>query len=985
MLPVVRDACLFLIMPTSNLYILMTNTLHQWFSTRLLATLCLLAIGCGAAVRAQETGDTGKKYVRIGYSADDRVVDIVSGNLLEIKALDTQAESQQWEMVKVDDCYQFVNRSNGLALNDPTTDPSVYETRINVVAADASSANQLWDVVAQANDCYNLINKASNHTFNLKGGATTIISWQSDPNGKNKTSSGRLWKLPAVESAEGEPSTPDDPGESTEALYYRIVNANSGARVVDVETQNPSEGRGLMLMTKQASNVSQHWMMKRVGEYYMFLSRLGGWAINDPTEGATTPTTNLATQMNIVVADSTAKSQLWQFVPQSGGFGNLINVATQHTLNVNDGKDADGTKLISWKSEPDGGNKTSKNRQWKIEAVDESIVGGDDTPTDSVKARVSDRPHIYIYTRSGAAITSKKAWLGAEMYYIDEQDGMTHYEDLEIRARGNSTYSNGSAYKMPYRIRFGEPVQFLGADRAKARNWTLMANAYDKTMMRNALTSELSDIVGLPFAPGAKFMDVSVNGVYQGTYQISDHMEAMEGRVELPEGTGDDVSYFLECDGYADHVVVRTAVKNVAVRIHSPKDNLTTSQKNFVKSWMDDFENRLFGAQFKDPKRGYRAVVDSITLADWYILDEVSANVDGFWSQYFYKKAGDPRLYFGPVWDYDIAYANDNRKGDTSKQLMKDVGYELDHNGSWIQRMWEDPWFQRLITRRYAELVADGLQQKLLDKIDSLAVVLDETQKVNYDKYGYKTEVLRQRLFHDNYAAYVKDLKDFINTRIPFLTEAFGKLVTGEEPWPEESETPAFEADETHYYLLRSDAVTEKDMLMMAYSDKNVRSMLRGDRDTQRWVIRKVGDAWQILTTTFSTAITDPGEDNAQLLLTAPDMTDAAQLWLFVPQATGHRYNLVNLQSGRMAYLRGGTSMANNGNYILSKEVTDGSADAQAIWNVELGSEIPVGIVLPHMDSNSNAYDFLYDLSGRRVIQPSRGLYIQQGKKVYVR
>lgn len=958
----------------------MKNILRQWFSRRLWVTLCLLVIGCGATVMAQETGDTGKKYVRIGYSGDDRVVDLVSGNLLEIKTLDKLAETQQWEMVTVGESYQFVNRSNGLALCDPTTDPSVYETRINVVEPDASSAKQLWDVVAQDNNCYNLINKASGHTFNLKGGTTLIISWQSDPNGKNKTSAGRLWKLIDVEEGTDTPDDPEDPGK--EALYYRIVNANSGGRVVDVETQNPSEGRGLILMTKQPSNVSQHWIMKRVGQYYMFLSRLGEWAINDPTQGATTPTTNLATQMNIVVADSTSQSQLWEFVPQSGSYGNLINVATQHTLNVNDGKDADGTKLISWKSEPDGGNKTSKNRQWMIEPVEDNIGDVDDTPTDSVMARLSDCPHIYIYTQNRVAITSKKAWTAAEIYYVDEQDNIVHYEDLDIRARGNSTYSSGSAYKMPYRIRFGEPVQFLGPDRANARNWTLMANAYDKTMMRNALTSELSDIVGLPFAPGAKFVDVSMNGVYVGTYQISDHMEAMDGRVELPQGQGDDVSYFLECDGYADHVVVKTAVKGVSVRIHSPKDNLTTSQKNFVKSFMDDFENRLFGAQFKDPKRGYRAVVDSITLADWYILDEVSANVDGFWSQYFYKKAGDPKLYFGPVWDYDIAYANDNRKGDTSKQLMKDVAYEQDHNGSWINRMWEDPWFQRLITRRYAELVADGLQQKLIAKIDSLAQVLDETQKANYAKYGYKTEVLRQRLFHDNYAAYVKDLKDFINTRVPFLTDAFGKLVTGEKPWEEEPDTPAFEGDEASYYKLRSEAVAEKDMMMMAYNEKNVRSMQDGERANLLWAVRKVGDAWQILSNTLTTAMTDPGKADAQVILEEPDETNKAQLWKLVPQQTGHRYNLVNVETGRMAFLRGGANLANNGNYILSTSVEDGSTNAQAIWSVVKAGEIPTGL---EAISAEDVQAPLYDLSGRRVDAPARGLYIQQGRKVLVR
>ena len=53
-----------------------------------------------------------------------------------------------------------------------------------------------------------------------------------------------------------------------------------------------------------------------------------------------------------------------------------------------------------------------------------------------------------------------------------------------------------------------------------------------------------------------KYVDVTLNGEYIGTYHISDHPEVGEKRVEVPLGTtGTDVSYFLECDGYAEHTL----------------------------------------------------------------------------------------------------------------------------------------------------------------------------------------------------------------------------------------------------------------------------------------------------------------------------------------------------------------------------------------------------------------------------------------------
>lgn len=69
----------------------------------------------------------------------------------------------------------------------------------------------------------------------------------------------------------------------------------------------------------------------------------------------------------------------------------------------------------------------------------------------------------------------------------------------------------------------------------------------------------------------------------------------------------------------------------------------------------------MISGDYTDEYKGYRRFVDSTSLANWYIATEVSANVDGFYSTYFYKDQNDPLLYWGPLWDYDIAYNNDYR------------------------------------------------------------------------------------------------------------------------------------------------------------------------------------------------------------------------------------------------------------------------------------------------------------------------------------
>ena len=109
-------------------------------------------------------------------------------------------------------------------------------------------------------------------------------------------------------------------------------------------------------------------------------------------------------------------------------------------------------------------------------------------------------------------------------------------DSLQIRGRGNSTWRKSE--KKPYRLKFHAPQRLLGPGFANARDWTLLANHGDKTLIRNALTYELGRFVGLPFCPAYLFVDLFVNGQYLGIYQVSDQVEAGKGRVAVKKASG---------------------------------------------------------------------------------------------------------------------------------------------------------------------------------------------------------------------------------------------------------------------------------------------------------------------------------------------------------------------------------------------------------------------------------------------------------------
>ena len=579
-------------------------------------------------------------------------------------------------------------------------------------------------------------------------------------------------------------------------------------------------------------------------------------------------------------------------------------------------------------------------------------------------SRKTNLPHVYINTFGNVGIWSKTEYVYATMHYVDEDDNVLQFDSLQIRGRGNSTWNMA---KKPYRIKFHQKEKFLGKGYANAKNWTLLANAADKTMIRNAITSEMGDWLGLKFNPAHKFVDFTLNGTYQGTYQISDQIDVRPHRVNIveqdyPLSSTSDITggYLLEVDGFHESPCFRTN-HNVYISIHYPDDDeIVNSQINYIRNYVNEFESALFSSNFTDPEEGYRAYVDSLSLINWFLATEISGNIDGYYSTYFYKNQQDPLLYFGPLWDYDIAYGNDWRKGDTSQMLMTDDGYG--DTRFWMNQMWLDPWFSSKVNRRYREVVDGGIEDFLMQKIDSLVDLLQRSRELNYEKWGISTRVYNECVLHSSYDEYVADLKNYITRHIDYLRRAFAnkKVFNPSDEF----------AYSTHFYhILNSSTNMAVDIYspsQQVYNETHLPSAGAlicswtedDNRLSQDWKITPVGNYYFIENRLAGLALSDPTEGAAtattnvgtQLQVAKADSTDARQLWTIATQGTSGRFNLINKHTAHAINLNSGGR--NDGTSIIS--YTSDARNATSYnrqWYVSESVEIPGASAIPSVHS----------------------------------
>ncbi len=386
----------------------------------------------------------------------------------------------------------------------------------------------------------------------------------------------------------------------------------------------------------------------------------------------------------------------------------------------------------------------------------------------------TDVPTVYIETEGGKSITSKEDYLNCTVIYVDG-DQVTRYENTQIRGRGNSTWWNSE--KKAYRIKFEKKQELLGSDFAKAKNWTLLANHGDKTMIRNALTYDLGRFMGLKFCPAAKFIDLYLNGKYRGSYQISDQVQVHKKRVDIDEDNG----WFLEVanDNSKEDPFITSTTFNIIYNLKNPKDEMLTVDKRIaIGQWIERFEKTIASPDYKNPETGYRALIDEADFINWYVGAEITGNIDALYSIYMYKDADEDKMHFGPLWDLDLGYDNSSERS-----LLRNMEAYL---GLWnrpfekiLQRLWEDDWFARACSTRLNELVDAGLQDYLIRHIDSLRNAIWQTQVENFKVWPINKKVYdwEKHTYHNTYDEYISDLKNFIRIHIPYLQAEFARRV----------------------------------------------------------------------------------------------------------------------------------------------------------------------------------------------------------------
>lgn len=337
-----------------------------------------------------------------------------------------------------------------------------------------------------------------------------------------------------------------------------------------------------------------------------------------------------------------------------------------------------------------------------------------------------------------------------------------HRIGIRVRGAFSATFSE-PGYSLEFWDESDSDIDVAPLDLLPHSDWVLYApnpvhERADRTLIDNTFLFSVSQEMG-HWAPSFRYLEAFVNtggdevtmSDHVGLYVLEDKVDRGAGRIEFDRlsSAGDEGGWLLTVnrmdaipeddpnstpqhfhtagpDGILETPPNASGVGDDIPRQHNAFLNfedpngyrINSAQRATIETWFAEMEDVLYGRTdvgWNDPDEGYPQYIDSQSFIDYFILNNISNNGDGFLlSMWLYNPEpnGSGKLTMGPIWDADLR----SFQFDPLGRLRENV------DRLWYGRMFEDPDFVQQYVDRWFELRASTLsEERLVSIIDDLA------------------------------------------------------------------------------------------------------------------------------------------------------------------------------------------------------------------------------------------------------------------------
>jgi len=417
----------------------------------------------------------------------------------------------------------------------------------------------------------------------------------------------------------------------------------------------------------------------------------------------------------------------------------------------------------------------------------------------------SELPIVLINTQNQAIVQNSKINCLMEIKY-NGVGNITYVDDapniyngnigISIRGASSSGYPQ-KPFSVETRTSTGENnnVPILGMP--DENDWVLLSNYNDRSLVKNIMSQNLFGLMG-NYSPLMQLCEVLIDSSYQGIYVIGEKIKRDINRVNIANLTpadtmGDQLSggYILQQNYYNNNNSFQSnysPIDHPTFDIHFVYEYpdefaIQPAQKIYIASFVDSLETALYSPDFADPINGYRKYLDVSSFIDYFLVNELARNADGFKKSVFFNKdkySNGGKLKAGPVWDFDWAWKNlatgcaiySGYSGGGWAHLNNDC-FTDNYSSGWYVRLLQDSTFAnelRCTYESYRQTMFDTTY--LFSYIDSIGDLVINAEARHFQKWpilGMSGPAPDFGPVATTYLAELDSLKSWIITRINWL------------------------------------------------------------------------------------------------------------------------------------------------------------------------------------------------------------------------
>ena len=364
--------------------------------------------------------------------------------------------------------------------------------------------------------------------------------------------------------------------------------------------------------------------------------------------------------------------------------------------------------------------------------------------------------HICVSKRD----SKSKGWFRE---YLSTTDDISSGTSASLQGRGTSSWNVNA--KRSYSLRFDKSMNLLGM--GSNRNWNLIGNAFDTSLMKNIVFNSISQEAGIAYQPQMRNVNLYVDGIYQGVYTLTTKITADRKRIPLKKG-----DYLFKMDPptqtqpllYSSQTWFEDGLTYPVADLCYP-EIAGEAELSEAYAILQNFINIV-----EDPESGELSeVCDVRSLAKYYWIEEASMNFDAWQrSTYLYYKKNDNRMHMGPVWDMDLALGSPYDKEGMTFDTPD--GWRI-RNAGWYTRLFQNPEFIQAVVDEYYN---GGVRTALFDGIEEFKRQKEELTadgNLNFIFFGHANDMGKKSIYGDieDYNRYCDDIIAFYTARIAWI------------------------------------------------------------------------------------------------------------------------------------------------------------------------------------------------------------------------